>query len=124
MSIEEKLDALTVALNRNSTLLEKMAGAGGTTAAASTGDTKAAGKTGKGTKAKTVSVEEMQAALVKLKDKHGTDESRAVIKKAGKVDKMADIKPADYQAVYDAAVAKFDELEAGDGDGDGDDDGI
>ncbi len=109
MGIEAKIDELVAALNRNT---EALAGA-----AAPAGKTKTT-NTNKKTEAPKVSQDEVNAALLKLKEAHGIDEAKAIVKKVGKVDKMGEIKPADYKAVYDAAVARFEELEGGAGEED------
>ena len=54
----------------------------------------------------------VNAALIKIKDSFGMPEAKLVIKEFGLVDKMADIKPAQFKAVLEGAVAKFDELTA------------
>lgn len=121
MSIEKLLQENTEALNANTAALLKAAGGGA--AAATT--TTAAATGGKGKKAAAdapkITQDQVNAALVKLKEKHGTDEARAIIKDHGKVEKMGEIKPAQFQAVYDAAVARFEELENGGGEEAGDD---
>jgi len=48
------------------------------------------------------------------------EHAKAIISGEGKAAKMAEIKPAQYQAVYDAAVKKHAELSEG-GSGGGDD---
>ena len=53
--------------------------------------------------------EEMQAALVELKEKVDAASAKAVISEAGGVAKMADIPDDKIDAVYDAAKAKIDE---------------
>lgn len=121
MSIDAQIAALIAALNANTEALLK---SGGTSAAATDkADTKPAGK-GKAEKkeeAPKITQEQVNAALIKIKEDFGMDKAKEVIKEFGKVDKMAEIKPAQFQAVFDAAVAKHAELtEAGSGDGDGD----
>lgn len=118
--IEELLTEVKEALDRNTAALEKAAGVTGTQAA--TGGEKA-GKTEKAPKADKkdepkVTQDQVNAALIKLKDDFSMDEAKAIIKEHGKVEKMSEIKPATYQAVYDAAVARHAELSAGSGGGD------
>lgn len=114
MSIDAAILALTAALNANTAALEKAAGA---TTSAGAGETKTTGK-GK-TTAETkktdepkVTQEQVNAALIKIKDAFGMPEAKTVIKEFGLVDKMADIKPAQFKAVLEGAIAKFDELTA------------
>lgn len=116
--IEEKLDALTAALTANTAALLK---AGGGTAAAGTTTGGGKGKGGGKAADPKVNQDQMNAALIKLKDKFGMDEAKAIIKEHGKVDKMGEIKPAQYEAVYTAAVARYEELESG---GSSEDDGL
>ena len=116
MSIDAQIAALTAALNANTEALLK---SGGTTAAATDkADTKPVGKAKaeKKEEAPKITQEQVNAALIKIKDDFGMDKAKEVIKEFGKVDKMAEIKPAQYQAVYDAAIAKHAELSEGDGD--------
>jgi len=121
MSVDAKIDALIAALNANTEALKAAAVA----AVSDKTETKTGkGKTTEKTKdeAPKVTQEQVNAALIKIKDDFGMDEAKKVIKEFGKVDKMAEIKPAQYQAVLDAAVAKHAELsEVGSG-GSGDDD--
>lgn len=126
MSIEAHLVALTDALNKNTEVLAKMTGVtpSGTTAPAASG-----GKGGKGSKGgepETVKVtqEMVNAALIKIKDDFGMSEAKSIIKEVGKAEKMAEIKPAQYQAVFDAANKKHAELSAGKGSGTDSDDDI
>jgi hypothetical protein len=53
--------------------------------------------------------EEMQAALVELREKVDAASAKAVISDAGGVAKMADIPDDKIDAVYEAAKAKIDE---------------
>lgn len=112
MSIDAAILALTAALNANTAALEKAAGA-----APSAGETKTttkgkvAAETKKADEPK-VTQEQVNAALIKIKDSFGMPEAKTVIKEFGLVDKMADIKPAQFKAVLEGAIAKFDELTA------------
>lgn len=112
MSIDAAILALTAALNANTAALEKAAGA--TTSAAekpAAGKGKATAETKKADEPK-VTQEQVNAALIKIKDAFGMPEAKTVIKEFGLVDKMADIKPAQFKAVLEGAIAKFDELTA------------
>jgi len=114
MSIEALMTELRDALNANTEALLK---SGGTSAAATDkADTKPAGKGKAKDDTPKITQEQVNAALIKIKDDFGMDKAKEVIKEFGKVDKMAEIKPAQYQAVYDAAIAKHAELSEGDGD--------
>jgi nitrogenase molybdenum-iron protein alpha/beta subunit len=120
MSIDKSIADLIAALDRNTAALQ---GAAGTTSAAAS--TEKAEKTtkGKATKeeAAKVTQEQVNAALIKIKDDFGMEHAKAIITDIGKAAKMAEIKPAQYQAVYDAAVKKHAELSEGGSEG-GDDD--
>lgn len=112
MSIDSAIAALTAALIANTAALEKSAGAA--PAAAET-KTTTKGKAGADTKKvdePKVTQEQVNAALIKIKDSFGMPEAKTVIKEFGLVDKMADIKPAQFKAVLEGAIAKFDELTA------------
>jgi hypothetical protein len=110
MNIEQLIATLIAALNANTEALNKAGGAAPAAGAEKT------------TKAKPAAVKDepkitqdmVNAALVKIKDDFGMPEAKVIIKDVGKVDKMSDIKPATFQAVYDAAVARHAELTAGD----------
>lgn len=119
MSIEALMTELRDALNANTEALKAAAASGGA-AVTDKAEPKATGK-GKADKGKEeapkITQEQVNAALIKIKDDFGMEHAKAVIKEFGKVDKMAEIKPAQFQAIFDAAVAKHAELsEAGDGD--------
>lgn len=115
MSIDQAIAALTAALNANTAALTAAAASG---ANISTGaETKPAGKGRAGAETKKtdepkVTQEQVNAALIKIKDSFGMPEAKTVIKEFGLVDKMADIKPAQFKAVLEGAIAKFDELTA------------
>lgn len=114
MSIEALLTSLKESIDRNTAALEKAAGA---TTSASAGETKTTGKgrttaETKKTDEPKVTQEQVNAALIKIKDAFGMPEAKTVIKEFGLVDKMADIKPAQFKAVLEGAIAKFDELTA------------
>lgn len=68
------------------------------------GETKAAAKP-------TKTQAEVNAALIKLKDTYSDAAlAKDIIRNVGGVEKMGEIPPEKYDAVYEAAVAKFDEL--------------
>lgn len=111
MSIDKAIAELTAALIANTAALEKSAGAAPSAAAEKPA---AKGKAAAEKKADETKVtqEQVNAALIKIKDAFGMPEAKTVIKEFGLVDKMADIKPAQFKAVLDGAVAKYDELTA------------
>lgn len=112
MSIDSAIAALTAALIANTAALEKSAGAAPAAAEKpAAGKGKAAAETKKADEPK-VTQEQVNAALIKIKDAFGMPEAKTVIKEFGLVDKMADIKPAQFKAVLEGAIAKFDELTA------------
>lgn len=121
MSLEQKIEALTAAIEANTAAMKSTGG----TAAGATGKTEKVEKTTKTTKTTTKksehSVEEAQAVLIKIKDEFGIDNAREVLKKHG-VAKMAEIPADKADAVFADATAKYEEL-TGDGDVDGDVDG-
>lgn len=119
MSIEQLLQGVIEALNKNTAALEAAAGK---TGAASTGSGETSGSTGKtgGTtkdKPKGPTVEEMQAVLTQVKEKFGAAEAKAIIKSAGGVDKMAEIPEKKVKAVFEAAQAKLNATDEGGDDG-------
>lgn len=119
MSIETLLSELKESIDRNTEALLKGASAVGT-ATGNASETKSDAKADKPAKGKTekkeegpkITQEQMNAALIKIKDHFGMEHAKGIITEVGKAAKMADIKPAQYQAVYDAAVAKHAELTA------------
>lgn len=104
MSIDLAIAALTAALIANTAALEK--------AAAEKPAAKVKAAAEKKADEPKVTQEQVNAALIKIKDSFGMPEAKTVIKEFGLVDKMADIKPAQFKAVLDGAVAKYDELTA------------
>jgi len=96
MSLEAQLEANTKAVNRLAEIMEK----GG----AVTGSAKATG--GASTAKPKHTDKEVTSAVVKVKKKHGDDAAKELIKTVGKADKLAEVKPENYDALYDAAVAK------------------
>jgi hypothetical protein len=123
MSIEALLEANTKALEANTAALLKAGGGSAAATTTTTGSADAGKGKGKGKTADAPKItrDQVNGALVKLKDKFGMDEAKAIIKAQGKVEKMGEIKDAQFQAVYEAAVARYEELETGDDEGGGDD---
>ena len=130
MSIEQLLADLKEAVEKNTAALERLSVGGASGSTTTTSAPAAADEPAKRTRTKPaadkepaadkkpeVTQEQMQAALIKIKDDFGMDKAKEVIKEAGGVDKMGDIKPAKYAAVFEAAVAKHAELSGGDEDG-------
>jgi hypothetical protein len=114
MSVDAQIAALIAALNANTEALKANAsGAATTTAAADkpTGKGKATAETKKADEPK-ITQDQVNAALIKIKDDFGMEHAKTVISEHGKVAKMSEIKPAQFQAVFDAAVAKHAELTA------------
>jgi hypothetical protein len=108
MSLEQKIEALTAALEANTAALTKSVGgaSGGTT-------TKTKKDEPKGYAAKH-SVEEMQAALQELKDKAGAPVAKGIVKEVGGKEKMAEITdPETIDKVYEAAKNKLKEHDDG-----------
>jgi hypothetical protein len=127
--IEAKIQELIDALNANTAAIQANAGAANTTAATTTASTEKAGKTGGKAKADTTektakqtkTKDEATAALMKLKDDFNIDEARKILKQF-KYEKMADIKEADFDNIFNAATKLHEELTTeADGDGGGDD---
>lgn len=115
MSIEALLTSLKEALDANTEALNRVAASGGatTTTKENAGETAPKGRSrpSKDAAETTKITQDMvNAALIKIKDEFGMEHAKTVIKEAGGVDKMAEIKPAKFQAVYEAAVAKYEEL--------------
>jgi len=115
MSIEALLTSLKESIDRNTEALKAVQGGTTSTATEKSTKTTKTTKTEKTDEPK-VTQDQMNAALVKIKDDFGMDEAKAIISEFGKVAKMSEIKPAQFQAVYDAAVAKHAELSNGGGD--------
>jgi len=126
MSIEQQLTELNTNIKALVAAIGSIQGgaaAAGTAAAASTTKPAASGK-GKTSTAKetppSVSVDEMQGALGKVKEKYDAATAKAIIKSVGGVEKMNEIPTDKVQAVYDAATKKLAEEEqtsTDDGDG-------
>lgn len=109
MSIEQKIEALTAALEANTAALKA---AGGTTAAAPAATKPAAAAKTVKEPAKPACVntrEAMQALLKKVKEEKSADDAKGIIKEVGGVEKMADIPEDKIDAVFDAATAALEE---------------
>lgn len=119
MSIDKAVSDLIAALNANTAALNALTAAGGSAPAAAPAAAKPAAS-GKGAKAAAAKATHTQAevngALIKLKDEFGMQHAKEIITSFG-YDKMADIKEADYDAVFTAAEAKHAELSGGGGGG-------
>lgn len=107
MSLEQKIEALTAAVEA---LTVAMKAGGAAPAASASADKPAGTKTTKTTKAAEYepkhSKEEMQAAMAEVKEKLGVAKAKEIRGEVGKVDKLADITdPKIIDAVYDAAQA-------------------
>lgn len=123
MSLEEKMAALTAALEANTAALQgKASSAGKTTAAAGTGKTTAGKGAASGSGKKAVSVEQAQAAITKIKDDYSLDEARKVLK-ACKLAKLADVSDENAEQVLKAATKHYDALSAGGDEEEQEDDG-
>lgn len=122
MSIDTTIAALIAALDRNTAALTA-AGTGAAVPAAADKPKADKPKAEKKDEPK-ITQDQVNAALIKLKDDFGMEHAKEIIKSAGKAEKMAEIKPAQYQAVHDAAVAKHAELTSGAGGSNDDDGGI
>lgn len=116
MSLEQKIEALTVAVEALTAAMKGGAPAAGKAATPAP----AAAKTTKAEYKAEHTADQMKAALTKVKETLGTGEAKAIIKDVGKADKMADITdPKLIDACYKAATAKLEEQSGGD-----DDDGM
>lgn len=111
MSLEEAIKANTAAVEALTAQL-KAGGSAPAPAAAPAREKSAKGKEEKPTAAKPKhSREEMVAAVVKVKDDFGKPEAEALIKKySPDTGKIADVKDESIDALYDAAVARHEEL--------------
>ena len=109
MSLEQKIEALTAAVEA---LTAKMSGAAAAPAPAPAAEKpkaekpKAAEYTPKHTK------DEMTAALNEVREKFGTPVAKSIVTETGKAAKMAEITdPKLIDACYEAAKAKLEEAE-------------
>lgn len=112
MSIDKKIDDLIEALDRNTAALSKAGGQTASAPAETTTATRTKKAAAKDEVAK-ITQEMVNSALIKIKDDFGMPEAKAVIQEHGKCEKMAEIKPAQYTAVYEAAVVRHAELSDG-----------
>ena len=103
----------------------KVGSAGGISAGSTSGSSATAGSkgsSGRSTKQKEEPSKprhdraEVDKALIALKDAHGKDEAVAVYKGFGYA-KMAEIAEKDFDAVYEKAVARLEELNSAGGEG-------
>jgi hypothetical protein len=107
MSLEEKIETLTKAIEANTAAVS-----GGASA-----DKPARGRPANSAKDEgpKVSRDEVNAALQKVKEDKGVKVAKEIIKSAGKASAMADIKEANFQAVMDEC-AKATDAAGGDDD--------
>ena len=96
MALEDKIEALTKAIEANTAAL-KAGGGSSSGSSASTSTAAASAPASKHTRP------EMQAALNEVKEKKGADAAKAIIKDKGGVAKMAEIPDAKIDDVFDAA---------------------
>lgn len=121
MSLEQALAANTAAIEALTAALQ----AGGSVPAATTTEKPAStGKTTRAAAGKTTKAskpahtpEECQAVLIKIKDEHGIEHAKEILAEHG-IDKMANIKADQADAVFASAEAKYAELSAGGDEGD------
>jgi hypothetical protein len=102
MPLEDKIDTLTVAINNLTAKIQ-----GGATVAGTAG--KPAATAGKPAKAK-ITVEKVSEMAAKVKTEISVDGAKHLIKTVGLADKLAEIKPAQYEVFVAACTAA---LEAG-----------
>jgi DNA replication initiation complex subunit (GINS family) len=140
MSLEQHLHTLSASVEANTVAIKALIAKLGTTAttAAEPAKTEKADKADKAETSKPTTTtkstskpkeddrpksehtrQEMTAALNEVKEKFGAADAKAIIKSAGKVDKLAEIKDELIDAVYAAAKVKLDGEEAGGDEGDG-----
>lgn len=132
MSIEKLLQEHIEALNANTAALEALVKQGGgaaptkTTSKESAPDktSKTSEKSGKTSKGKVTTQDEMTAALLKLKDDFGLPHAKKVMKKYG-FEKMAEVTEEFYDKVKVDAVKLYEKLSEESGEEEeGSDDGI
>lgn len=121
MSLEQKIEALTAALNANTEALKFVSGSTPAPAASE----KAPAAKSKSTKAEKPagpvhSVEATCALLTKIKDEFGLQHAKDVLKECG-LEKMAGVDDKNTDKVFDKAEAKYEELSSG---SDAEEDGI
>jgi hypothetical protein len=107
MSIEKALADLQAAIEANTAAVLGKAGAAAETTTVKTTKTEATAKPGKTTKVvkEGPSREEMQALLTRVKEEKDAATAKGLIKKFGKVEKMAEIGEDRIEAVFNAAKA-------------------
>lgn len=120
MSLEQKIEVLTAAIEANTAAL--LAAAGGEAAEKPAATKPAAGKTGGAksgaagkTTAKKVSADEARAVLVKIKDEFDIAEARKVLEKHS-LAKMAEVSDENAAAVLADATKHLEALRNGGGD--------
>ena len=107
MSLEQKIEALTAAIEANTAALKAGGGAAASTSKATATKTTKEEKP----KAPAHTREEMAALVRKVKAEKGEDAAKGIIKEVGGVEKLADIPDAKIDAVFDAATEKLAEEE-------------
>lgn len=118
MSLEQKIEALTAAIEANTAALLKSGGKPAAAAKTDSDDAEkpaaAAKKTAKPAKVESEHTrEEMQAALGELKEATDAATAKAVISKHGGVAKMAEIPDDKIDAVYEAAKKALEDAAGG-----------
>lgn len=116
MSIENALQALTVAVEANTAALK-----GGGTPAAAAGDKATPKPRGKPSVKSTHSRSELVAVMSELREAQGASVAKALIKEVGGSDKLADVPDANVDALFEAGKKALgnDEDEGSNGAGDG-----
>lgn len=126
MSIEKLLADLIAALEANTAALEGAAGSSKTSSSSSSkGKTETAsgkGKTSSKGKSEGVSQDDMNAALLKLKDDYGIEHAKKVMKKHGFA-KMAEITEDKYAVVLKDATKAYEALAESEGEEEEEEDG-
>ena len=125
--LEQKIEALTVAVEALTAILTSQGGAAAAPAAAAKTEEKApvADKPKRTTKAPAAdkpkyTKAEVQAAVNEVKENFDVATAKALIKAAG-FDKLGDVTEDKFDELYEAAKAKMAELEGDDGEEGGDD---
>ena len=120
MSLEQKIEALTAAIEANTAALLKSGAKPAAAANTDSEDEKPAAAAKKTTKPAKVESEhtreEMQAALGELKEATDAATAKAVISKHGGVAKMAEIPDDKIDAVYEAAKKALEDAAGGEDD--------
>lgn len=125
MSLEQKIELLTAAVEANTAAIKAQGATAGAAADKPAGKAPAKEKAAAKEKADTPkhTHEECVAALTKIKDEHGIAHAKEILTKH-KIGKMAEIPADKFDVVYAEAVAKYDELSGADGGDDGEGDGL